>query len=166
MTEQKPHWPQPSHPDLIELKQGIGSFSSHTTSLQDLAPGSLFTKLDATTPSSAAYSTVQVGQDAHVELNSDLLYTNHSCDPSLVFDMSAMEVRVVAERALKKGDMLTFFYPSTEWEMAQEFDCRCGSARCLGRIKGAKHMKAEDLRRYWLNEHIEELLRKEHLQKS
>jgi len=162
MTEQKPHWHQPSHPGLISVKQGTGSFSSHSTSLQNLAAGSLFTKLDTTTPSSAAYSTVQVGPDAHVELNSDLLYTNHSCDPSLVFDMSAMKVRVVADRALKKGDMLTFFYPSTEWKMAQEFDCGCGSERCLGRIMGAKDMKVEDLRRYWLNEHIEELLRNEH----
>ena len=164
MAEQKPHWPQPSHSDLIAVQQGTGSFSSHITSLQDLGPGSLFTKLDSTTPSSAAYSTVQVGQDAHIELNSDLLYTNHSCDPSLVFDMSAMEVRVAGERALNKGDMLTFFYPSTEWEMAQEFDCSCGSERCLGRIKGAKHMKKENLRRYWLNEHIEQLLQKEHPQ--
>jgi len=166
MAEQKPHWSQPSHPGLVEVKQGTSSFSSYSTSLQDLARGSLFTKLDSTTPSSAAYSTVQVGVEAHVELNSDLLYTNHSCDPSLVFDMSAMEVRVVAERALKKGDMLTFFYPSTEWEMAQEFECSCGSKGCLGRITGAKNMRVEELRRYWLNAHIEELLRKERAQKS
>ena len=80
--------------------------------------------------------------------------------------MAAMEVRVVADRALKKGDVLTFFYPSTEWEMAQEFECGCGSERCLGRINGAKDMKVEELRRYWLNEHIEEMLRKEQVQKS
>lgn len=30
-------------------------------------------------------------------------------------------------KGLKKGDSLEFFYPSTEWDMAQGFDCACGS---------------------------------------
>jgi len=32
---------------------------------------------------------------------------------------------------LKKGDDITFFYPSTEWDMAQGFDCNCGAKVCL-----------------------------------
>jgi len=30
------------------------------------------------------YATVQMGRDEHLDLNSDLLYINHSCEPSLV----------------------------------------------------------------------------------
>lgn len=161
MQEQQLHRAQPSHPGLIEVKQGTG-FSSYAISLQDLDAGSLLTKLDSATPVEApAYSTVQAGKHAHVELNSDLLYTNHSCDPSLVFDMEKLEVRVIDDRPLRRGDILTFFYPSTEWEMAQEFDCQCGSRRCLGKITGAKQMRQEELRRYWLNAHIEEMLAEE-----
>lgn len=62
------------------------------------------------------------------------------------------------EQGLKEGDELTFFYPSTEWDMAQPFDCLCGASQCRGRITGAKEMKVSVLDDYWLNGHIEELL--------
>ena len=35
----------------------------------------------------ATYATVQIGPDKHLNLNSDLLYINHSCEPSLVADV-------------------------------------------------------------------------------
>jgi len=59
---------------------------------------------------------------------------------------------------------VTFFYPSTEWKMAQPFDCLCGSTvrpnfllvhpdfhgqwirqGCLERIEGAISLSAEEL---------------------
>ena len=74
--------------------------------------------------------------------------------------MTRFEVRVVQNRPLRKGDELSFFYPSTEWDMAQPFDCGCGASEavCLKRIEGAKKVDEKILRRYWLNHHIEELL--------
>ena len=75
--------------------------------------------------------------------------------------MSRMEVRVVDDGPIKKGGLMTFFYPSTEWDMSQPFDCNCGSEKCLGKINGAKNMKRDDLKRYWLNPHIEEMLKEE-----
>ena len=127
----------------------------------------------------------------HINLNSDLLYANHSCTPSLVFDTGRMEARVVADRPLRVGDELTFFYPSTEWEMDRPFRCRCGAGEgtCLGWIDGAKVLarrvepglgsevggsgsgsenakeekrkKRSVLERYWLNEHVKQMLRRE-----
>ena len=51
----------------------------------------------------------------------------------LNFDMHRMEVRVVYDRLLCKGDVLTFFYPSTEWDMTQLFECMhpASAALCL-----------------------------------
>ena len=72
--------------------------------------------------------------------------------------MSKMEVRVVDDRDLKKGDILTFFYPSSEWHMDQPFDCHCKTESCCGRIAGAKDMDEKLLKRYWLNPHIQALL--------
>lgn len=72
--------------------------------------------------------------------------------------MSKFEVRVSANRDLQKGDALTFWYPSSEWEMAQPFDCTCGSRECKGRISGAGDMDEAVLRGYWLNKHIEDML--------
>lgn len=82
-----------------------------------------------------AYSTVQVGpgQEDHIELNSSLLYTNHSCRPNVAFQVltpgeptNENDWKVVALREIRKGETLSFFYPSTEWEMDRPFDCRCG----------------------------------------
>ena len=89
-----------------------------------------------------------------------MLFINHSCAPSLEFDMARFEVRVVKERALREGDELSFFYPSTEWRMAQPFKCQCDAPRriYLGRIQGAETSDKAVLSHYWLNEHIEEML--------
>lgn len=77
--------------------------------------------------------------------------------------MQKMEVRVVDDRPLRRGDPLTFFYPSSEWQMDQPFACTCGSGEgvCCGTISGAKTMDKSVLGRYWLNPHIEDLLKTE-----
>ena len=74
--------------------------------------------------------------------------------------MTKMEVRVSRYRRLNEGDVLTFFYPSTEYHMVQEFDCHCKEPRCKGQIKGAGQMEMADLNGYWLNQHVEDKLRK------
>ena len=50
--------------------------------------------------------------------------------------MDVERLALVARRALPVDTELSFFYPSTEWEMAQPFDCWCGSVRCLKKIQG------------------------------
>lgn len=148
----------PSHPDRLNVNRSAHAFASSAESLVNLPAGALFAKITGTTPGKKAYTTVQTGRDSHVELNSDLVYCNHSCAPSLVFDMAQMEVRVVDDKPLKVGDALTFFYPSTEWEMDQPFQCTCAAEQCRGWISGASHMSPEALEAYWLNAHIVELL--------
>ncbi|OQE31182.1 hypothetical protein PENSTE_c001G03559 [Penicillium steckii] len=150
--------PPPTHPDRLYVNRSTKAFASGAISLIDLPAGSLFAKITGTTPGAKAYTSVQTGRDTHIELNSDLVYCNHSCAPSLVFDMSRMEVRVVDDKPLHKGDALTFFYPSTEWEMDQPFQCICGSEECRGWISGAKTMEPAVLEEYWLNPHIAGLL--------
>ncbi|KAL4976892.1 hypothetical protein BDW66DRAFT_150650 [Aspergillus desertorum] len=154
--------PQPTLPGLVRVQRSALAFGSSAISEVSLPAGALFTKITTATPSTKAYSSVQVSRDGHIELNSDLVYCNHSCDPTVNFDMARMEVRVVDDRPLKKGDPLTFFYPSSEWEMDQPFQCTCGAGeKCKGFIKGAKGMGREGLKGYWLNGHIEELVREE-----
>ncbi|KZV93004.1 hypothetical protein EXIGLDRAFT_717654 [Exidia glandulosa HHB12029] len=170
----QPDWPQPSHPELIEVRYSATEFNTSAHSLVSLPPGALFTPLTSpplTLTSTKAYSSIQLSRTEHAELHSDLLYVNHSCEPSLVFDMAAREVRVASrrvqgeeqegkERGLEVGDELTFFYPSSEWSMAQPFECRCGAGEgvCKGWIGGAKEMGRERMKGMWLNAFIEELL--------
>lgn len=71
--------------------------------------------------------------------------------------MTALEIRA-GPAGVQAGQELTFFYPSTEWAMDQAFDCLCGMKTCLGRISGAKDMSAAQLRGYYLNNYIKEMI--------
>ena len=156
-----PAWVNPDWDRLVQVRNSEGSFRSWAESKVDLPPGALFARLTGINQHwPPDYLTTQAGRDLHVELNSIIRFANHSCDPTLEWDMKDFEIRVRRDRPLIKGDSLTFFYPSTEWKMVQPFDCWCGAGegRCCGRIEGAATMDEELLRRYWLNVHIEELL--------
>lgn len=70
------------------------------------------------------------------------------------------------DKPIKEGEELRFFYPSTEWSMVQPFPCSCGASSlsttggpCLGEIRGAKDIKTEVLERYWLSDHIWEMVK-------
>jgi SET domain len=99
--------------------------------------------------------TVQVADDKHIILSPEFLqYINHSCNPNVFFNTSTMEL--TALRSIAPGHEFTFFYPSTEWDMADPFNCLCGSATCLGVIKGAKNMAAAILSNYKLTNYIQQ----------
>lgn len=140
------------------------------TSLVALPAGSVLTKITTATPTAVkAYSSVQVSRNSHIELNSALLYMNHSCQPVVEVDVQRMEVRVVKDRDLKVGDHLTFFYPSSEWDMDRAFQCECGSGeKCLNWVDGAGNMDSETLKKggWWLNEHIRALISERDAQPS
>jgi hypothetical protein len=103
------------------------------------------------------YLTVQVGIDKHIMLQPEhLQYINHSCDPNVFFDTYAM--KVIALKEIAEGDEMTFFYPSTEWDMAQPFTCYCGCSNCLGEIRGAAHISPEIISTYTLTRFIQQQL--------
>lgn len=150
----------PPLPELVQVVYGTGDFSSKLICLVDCAPGERLCAIEgAVLVSQRAYTSVQVSEDCDMELHSDLVFCNHSCDPSVVFDTSKLEVRA-GEKGLKKGQDMTFFYPSSEWDMQQPFQCNCGTAKCLGMVKGAKYLDETVLQRYWLNPHIRRLMEK------
>lgn len=67
---------------------------------------------------------------------------NHSCTPNVAFDLSHPRTSEGVEnsqyptewnlrtlsRPIAKGETLTFFYPSTEWDMGAPFTCACGES--------------------------------------
>jgi hypothetical protein len=101
------------------------------------------------------YLTVQVGIRKHIMLQPEhLQYINHSCDPNVFFDTHTL--KVIALKPIKEGDEMTFFYPSTEWDMAQPFTCLCGTHKCLGQIRGAAHIPLDTLQTYRLTRFIQQ----------
>lgn len=97
--------------------------------------------------------TVQIGRDKHTHVGK-LAALNHSCDPNVILDTAKMQM--VARRDIEKGEELSFFYPSTEWEMDAPFICLCGSANCIHVVAGARFLPLSTLEHHFLNKHIRE----------
>jgi hypothetical protein len=101
-----------------------------------------------------SYKTIQIDANSHLE-GSVLAFINHSCRPSALIVTQDRAVR--ASTGLKIGEAVTFFYPSTEWEMVQPFECFCGGPDCIGYVAGARYLSAAILRRHFINQHIRQL---------
>jgi len=81
---------------------------------------------------------------------------NHSCSPNVFIDTAAGVV--TTSQPVMRGDLLTFFYPATEWAMTCPFMCGCGSLDCIGLVVGAVFTARPALERHRLNSHIVEML--------
>lgn len=119
-----------------------------------ITPGQVISKFHAgITQLYATYLTVQTGVHTHITLQPEFLqYINHSCEPNVFFDTASLEL--ICLKPLQPGDELTFFYPSTEWDMSQPFVCNCQAAGCLQLINGASHLDQSTLNKYRLTDFI------------
>ncbi|MBA4056917.1 MAG: SET domain-containing protein-lysine N-methyltransferase [Marivirga sp.] len=103
------------------------------------------------------YLTVQLGDNEHIELFPEFLECiNHSCDPNCFFDTDKMQL--IALKTISEGEEMTFFYPSTEWDMDQAFQCHCGTANCIESIKGAKYLSKSTVKNYRFTSFIKQKL--------
>lgn len=131
-------------------------FRARLVSSRVLPQGAVVAGIDgAKVVGSASYRSVQTAEGRHIEDIGVLAYLNHSCAPNVAIDVERMVVMAI--RPIAAGDELTFFYPSTEWDMAQPFQCWCGAKGCLGWVGGARHVAKEVLARHVLSPHIARL---------
>lgn len=100
---------------------------------------------------SATYTSVQISQEINIE-ELYLAHLNHSCDPNVILDTNNLEIRALKD--IQSNEELTFFYPSTEWNMSTPFACKCGASQCLRIIAGAKYLSIDVLSQYFINRHI------------
>ena len=105
------------------------------------------------------YQTVQVSPVRHALSLGALTYINHSCHPNVLIDTK--ELVCWATRDIARGEELSYFYPSTEWVMARPFLCLCDSPNCIRIVAGARQLSTDVLSRYFINEHIRELIDRE-----
>ena len=99
--------------------------------------------------------TVQIGRDQHTEVGK-LAALNHSCDPNVLLDTERS--LMVARRDIARDEELSFFYPSTEWEMDAPFICLCGASNCIHVVAGARFLPLSTLENHYLNRHIREMM--------
>jgi hypothetical protein len=97
--------------------------------------------------------TVQISKDKHTHVGK-LAALNHSCDPNVILDTEGMIM--IARRDIEKGEELSFFYPSTEWEMQAPFICLCGATNCIHVVAGARFLPLSTLEAHYLSKHVRE----------
>lgn len=121
----------------IELREG--ELGRCVVATGAIAAGEVLIALAHVFVGAASRHTIQLGEGLHQAGTGEIDdYLNHACEPNVALD--APRRCFVAVRAIAPGEELTFNYLSSEWDMAEAFDCRCGWGRCVGKIRGFKHL--------------------------
>jgi hypothetical protein len=87
--------------------------------------------------------TLQLGEGYHYESSEGLLGMNHHCSPNGYICFDDLTYRALCD--VSEGDELTFHYCTTEFELANPFDCLCGSPDCLGWVGGFEYLNKTDV---------------------
>jgi hypothetical protein len=141
---------------MLKIERGGSPYGARLVTDQPLRKGELICHISGyRVVPEATYQTVQIGAHSHIEELGVLAYLNHSCQPNTVVDNSAMTVTAI--RDIAPGEELSFFYPSTEWEMDRPFICLCGSPQCVRLVAGAKYLSIDTLAHYFINQHIRDM---------
>ena len=140
---------------VAEISKGFLSCQA----IEDIPSGSFITDLWGPVFDSPTAHTVHIDKEKHVEPRGPMMRFNHSCQPNSKFVYEKRQATfldldsndevfwyVVATRDIKEGENITFDYNTTEYAMAEVFQCMCGADTCLGEIKGYKYLSPEQQR--------------------
>ncbi|HEX2613401.1 MAG TPA: SET domain-containing protein-lysine N-methyltransferase [Fibrobacteria bacterium] len=104
------------------------------------APGDFIARFEGIDTAERTRMSLQFGHERHVEPAEEnpLRFLNHACEPNAAFGNGdpARDRDLFAVRAIAPGTEITFDYNAHEDELSHPFECRCGSARCVGLVRG------------------------------
>lgn len=138
-----------SYPCTVrQTATGVGVFAT-----RDIGTGETVLDINGSIQRHPTRYSIQVNLDEHVECHESLAademrsrfpwrFLNHCCEPNA----SIVGRTLVARRVIRNGEQITFDYTTTEAQMAEPFDCRCGAERCLGRVSGFLALPAAEQR--------------------
>ena len=89
------------------------------------------------------WRTLQLDQGRHLR-NEFLNFVDHSCEPNALLDVDSLAL--VAIRSIAANTPVTFFYPGSEVELSQSFECQCASDDCLRVVKGGFYLTRKQMR--------------------
>jgi hypothetical protein len=142
---------------MLQVVEGNSPYGAQLITDAPIARGELFFRIEQCRHvQEPTYQTIQTGVHDHVEELGVLAYLNHSCRPNVLVHTGKMAC--FAARDIAAGEELSFFYPSTEWEMARPFLCLCGAPECIRLVTGARHIPLDMLSRYFINDHIRQMV--------
>ncbi|KAG8348274.1 SET domain [Trypanosoma vivax] len=99
----------------------------------------------------ATIHTVFLGEGKHLIFSDGAQCLAHSCEPNVRISVDATNgtADCLTLRDIQPGEILSFNYATTEWDMAVAFSCACGSDGCTGTIRGFRHLDLPTQLRLW-----------------
>lgn len=146
--------------DLAVVPSGDGF---HVVAQRGFCMGEVLFEVHGVATKTPRRYSLQVGAADHLDVPSGLTaeeqqrryvwsFLDHACEPNARFDGRTLR----ALRGIEAGETVTFHYATTEWAMAEPFHCRCGSAHCLGEVRGFRALPMVERQRLraWLAPHL------------
>ena len=154
-----------SRSDSVGVMRAAGTY--RVVAIRSISSGERLFPIEGERTDRPSRYSVQIGKNLHIDLAIGLRaeeildrhpwrFINHSCDPSALVH----NLEVVACREIQPWEEVTLNYNTTEYVIAERFTCRCGSVRCLGEIRGFKHLPPAERERlrFFLAPHLRRIL--------
>lgn len=145
----------PKKINLKETNRGKSLFA-----IDNLVAGEIIFEFEKKFNKTRTRTSIQIDKGVHQECSDpDAIenFLNHSCNPNGYIDFDDITYR--ASRNIKKGEELTFNYLTTEFELANKFQCQCGEKNCYGFVRGFRYLSLEQQRK--LESFLSPFLKKE-----
>jgi len=101
--------------------------------------GEAITRLGGELHKKPKKTTIQVDENTHID--GFWGNANHSCEPNTYINFEDFTIRALKE--INVGEELSWNYCTTDWDFSSPFKCSCGSKKCLGDVRGFKHLSPE-----------------------
>jgi hypothetical protein len=126
--------------DKIDIKYDRDSDSFYIVASKDISKNDFITNLNKLPILSTnnKYAITKNLSEYYDTASSILQYTNHSCDSNIMITKDGSDF--IAKKDIKAGEMITFNYNTTEYEVIRPFDCLCKEDCCIGKVRGFKHL--------------------------
>jgi SET domain-containing protein len=83
--------------------------------------------------------TVQTDWNTHVLMDLPAVLVNHSCEANVGIQPNDVQAYdFIALRDIQRGEEIVWDYETSEYDIASQFACSCGSTNCRGVLSGYK----------------------------
>jgi len=154
--------PPKSRVKVVGAPQGYGLVAT-----EPIAEGEALWPVEGVTTDRASRYSIQVDDGTHIDVVPGMSeeerrvrypwrFINHSCAPNTVLRGRWF----VALKSIGVNESVTYDYNTTEFDLADPFECQCGESRCIGSISGFKHLSLDEQERLrpWLADHLRRVL--------
>lgn len=126
--------------EVKETRNGKSLFA-----IQEIIDGEILIRFEGKVIRSPTKTSLQIDEGKHLEGFGEIDdFLNHSCDPNGHINFADLTFRALGD--IKKGEEVTFNYLTSEWDMANKFECSCGSKNCFEHISGFRHLTLKQKR--------------------